>query len=225
VSFAPLDAAVGVAYHLVSGLADALGPVFGGAAAAAAIVLATVVVRLALVPLRVRQLRAQRAGAALAPRVAALRDKHRRNPERLARELTELYRSERTSPFAGILPALAQMPFFLVLYRLLYTPTIGGTPNRLLHHTLFGVPLAAHASAGAAVFVALAALLALLGWWTGRRLGPDAPRLARLLPYASAAFVFVLPLAGGLYLLTSTAWTALETAVLKPPLPGAGVPS
>jgi YidC/Oxa1 family membrane protein insertase len=220
VSLPPLDAAVGVAYHLVTGLAVGVAPVFGGAATATAIVLATLVVRLLLVPLRVRQMRAQRAAAALAPRVAELRARHGRDPGRLARELAELYRSERTGPFAGLLPALAQAPFFLVLYRLLNTATIDGTPNRLLHHTLLGVPLGAHWTSGPAVFLAIAGLLVLLGWWAAHRLGPDVPGPVRLLSYASAAALLVLPLAAGLYLLTSAAWTALETAVGTPPGPG-----
>jgi YidC/Oxa1 family membrane protein insertase len=184
-TFAPLDAAVGVAHHLVTGLADAVAPVFGGAAAAAAVVLVTAAVRLLLVPLRLRQ-----------------------------------FRADRTRPFAGLLPALAQAPFVLVLYRVFATSTPGA---------LLGVPLGDHWTSGAlfgphaVVFAVLVGLLVLLGWWSARRLG-DAPLLMRLLPYGTAVVALVVPLAAGLYLVTSTAWTALELAVFNPPPPPGGTP-
>src|SRR6266567_1922986 len=63
---ARLDAAIGVAYHLVLML--------GGGAAA--IVVATAALRLLLLALTIRQVRAERARAALAPRLAELRERY-----------------------------------------------------------------------------------------------------------------------------------------------------
>ena len=142
--FTLFDDAVVAAYHLVSGVAVALAPLGGGLAAAAAIVLFTVAVRLALLPLSYYAIRGQAAQARLAPQVMALRKRHARQPERLQRELTELYRREGTGMFAGYLPLLLQLPFFAVMYRLFRLGTIGGQPNSLLSHGLFGAPLGSH---------------------------------------------------------------------------------
>jgi YidC/Oxa1 family membrane protein insertase len=226
--FAVLDGAVRVAYDLVTGLTSALHPLTGGLSAALAIVVFTAGVRLALLPLSRRQAAAGRARLRLAPQVEKLRERHRDDPLRAHQEMTALYRAEGTSMFAGIGPALLQLPVFTVVYRLFLSPAVGGHANLLLAHTLFGVPLGRRwlLSAGAfgphgLVFLGLFALLALVAWWTSRRMyagqtppaGPLGPVL-RLLPFGTVAVAAYVPLAAGLYLLTSTAWSAAERAVL-----------
>ena len=78
------------------------------------------------------------------------------------------------------------------------------------------------------MFLGLFALLAAVAWagtLIARRVArpsPSAPArptgamgaLIRVLPYATVAVAAVLPLAAGLYLLTTTAWSAAERAVL-----------
>ncbi|MFE4976184.1 YidC/Oxa1 family membrane protein insertase [Kitasatospora sp. NPDC056651] len=158
---AVLDPAVAVAHAVVSAIADVLPT-------ASAIVLFTVAVRLALHPLARAAARGEKARATLAPKVAALNRKFEDRPEQLREAMAELYRKERVSPFAGCLPMLVQIPFFSVMYRLFTTP------NDLLDHTLFGVPLGLHVSGahGAgqwAVFGALFAGLAAVGYVNFRR--------------------------------------------------------
>ena len=166
-----LGVPVGAAYYLVSALAHLLTPVAGGLAAAAATVLFTVVVRLLIAPLSLRALRGQAAMARLAPKVQALQKRYGRQPEHFKRELTALYKREGTSPFAGILPLLAQWPFLSVTYLLFRSATVNGTPNQLLSNGLFGVPLGAHWLSGAGLlsvhnvlFLAVFALLAAVCW-------------------------------------------------------------
>src|SRR5205809_8132669 len=110
-SFPPLDAAVSGVYPIVVQIAGALG------GASIAIVVCTLLIRLALLPLSLVAARGERARAALAPQVQELRRKYAKDPQRLATELSGLYRSAGTSPFAGLLPNLLQAPFFLVAYR------------------------------------------------------------------------------------------------------------
>ena len=177
----PVDAA----YHLVFALTHLLAPVAGGLAAVLAIVLFTAAVRLLISPLSFRALRGQAAVARLAPQVQALRRRHGRQPERFQRELTALYKREGTSPFASILPLLAQWPFLSVMYLLFRSASVGGAQNRLLSDGLFGVPLGAHWLSGAgllsvhnALFVGVFALLAALCWLSARlakQVAPAAP--------------------------------------------------
>ncbi|MFL6076842.1 MAG: YidC/Oxa1 family membrane protein insertase [Mycobacteriales bacterium] len=222
---------VGVASHAVTATAAGLAPVLGGASAAAAIVACTMAVRLALVPLALAQVRAERARTALAPKVADLRRRHQGDAAALGRELTALYRAEGVSPLAGCLPALAQWPVFSILYRLSVAANVGGHPNGLLAAHLLGVRLGARypatlAAAGpfaphALVFGVLLAALAAVAYGSVRRLRRTAPPaadasavLARVLPFGTVAAAAVLPLATGLYLLTTTTWTLAERAVL-----------
>jgi YidC/Oxa1 family membrane protein insertase len=225
----PVDAA----YHLVSGLTGILTPVLGGLAAVAAIIAFTMAVRLLLMPLSLRALRGQAAQARLAPQLAALRQRHGKQPERLQREMAALYKREGTSMFAGFAPLLLQWPFLSVMYLLFRSPTVGGTANTLLTHDLLGVPLGAHwlsgagpASAQGAVFLGLFVLLAGLCWLsarlgrlmtaraTGTSPAPGAAGspalLIRALPYLTVVVAAFAPLAAGIYLLTTLAWSLGE---------------
>lgn len=177
----PVDAA----YYLVFALTHLLTPVAGGLAAAVAIVLFTAAVRLLISPLSLRALRGQAAMARLAPQVQALRTRYGRQPERFSRELTALYKREGTSPFAGILPLLAQWPFLSVMYLLFRSATVDGTQNQLLSNGLFGVRLGAHWLSGAgllsvhdALFLAIFAILAALCWLSARLAKRAAPTAA-----------------------------------------------
>ncbi len=192
-----LGVPVGAAYHLVFALTHLLTPVAGGLAAVAAIVLFTAAVRLLTCPLSLRALRGQAAMARLAPQVQSLRTRYGRQPERLQRELTALYKREGTSPFAGILPLLAQWPFLSVMYLLFRSATVGGAQNQLLSDGLLGVPLGAHWLSGAgllsvhdALFLAVFAVLAALCWLSARlakRAAPAAAASAAAAPAGAAA--------------------------------------
>ena len=142
--FALLGACVAVAYHLVSGLARILAPLAGGLAPVLAIIACTAAVRLLLAPLSYYSLRGQASQARLLPKVRELQQRHEGQPDRLQRELSQLYKREGTGVLAGCLPALLQLPFFSVLYRLLESRTIDGRPNSLLSHDLLGAPLGSH---------------------------------------------------------------------------------
>ena len=221
----PLDAA----YHLVCALTGVLTPVLGGLAAVAGIIIFTMAVRMLIAPLSFRALRGQAAQARLAPQIQALYKRHGKQPERFQRELAALYQREGSSPLSGLWPILAQWPFLSVMYLLFRSPSVAGGPNQLLAHGLLGVPLGTHVLSGAgllgaqgAVFLGVFAILAALCWLSARvgrgmvpASGPSVSArggklIGSVLPYITVAFAAFLPLAGVLYLLTTTAWTTAE---------------
>jgi YidC/Oxa1 family membrane protein insertase len=166
---------VDVVYHLVSGFTAVLTPVLGGAAAVAAIIALTLAVRAILTPLSFRAMRGQAVQARLAPQLQALRARYAKQPERLQREMAALYKREGTSMFAGLTPILLQWPVLSVVYLLFRSSQVGGKPNTLLSHDLFGVPLGMHWLSGAGpaslqglVFAGVLALLVGLCWLSGR---------------------------------------------------------
>ncbi|MEV0234767.1 membrane protein insertase YidC [Nonomuraea sp. NPDC050786] len=195
-----------------------------GGSAALGIVLFTLAVRLLLLPLDVRRDRAMKVRERLAPKLRELQKRHARNPERLSGEMSALFAKEGTSPFAGFLPMLAQLPFMWLMYR------VATHPTALVGHDLFGAPLGQQVAGVVAnyglvsmpvlVFVMVIALVAAVAWLSARniKVAEDQPqwlrRLLPWLPYGSVLAALVLPLAGALYLLVSTAWAAGERAVL-----------
>jgi len=220
-----LEAPVSGAYHLLSSLVTALQPLTGPWAAVIAIVVCTLLVRLCLLPLSVRAHRGLRARAALTPHLKKLTERHRDNPERLQRELAKLQAEHGTSLFAGMLPTFAQLPFFWLMYTLFSRALVGGETNQLISGTLLGAPLGLHWPVFAATpgFVILAVLLAVVAYFSARlalrqlddSATPLSRRLAMLLPFGALLTVAFVPLAAGLYVLTTTTWTVVERAVLQ----------
>jgi len=220
------DVPVSIAAALVAGLADVLQPAAGDLATALAIVLFTAAVRLLLVPLSVAAAKGERARARLMPKVQALQKRHAKNPERLKREMAALYEAEGATPVAGCLPMFAQIPFFMVMYRLFVSATVAGHQNALLAHTLLAAPLGQNwigvlggglFSPPSLVFVGLFVLLGAVAVWSSRRVAADGPMgaVAKVMPFGTVVFAAFVPLAAGLYLVTSGAWAAVERAVLQ----------
>src|ERR1022692_1328010 len=267
VMFSLLGVAVGAAYHVVSAYVQVLAPVTGSLATVAAIIAFTMTARLLLLPLSLSAARGQASQARLLPQVTDLRKRHAGHPDRLRIELSALYQRENASALAGCLPALLQLPFFSVMYRLFLDRTVNGRPNGLLSHSLLGAPLGSHLlsgtgplSAQGAVFLGLLGLIAVVAWISARAArraaipgagtqpgkaaqpgksaqpgkpaqpGKSAPSaavpgwLTRVLPYITVVIAAFVPLAAGIYLLTTTAWTTAERTLLRRRILPAGRP-
>src|SRR6187551_4057151 len=111
-----LISAVLLFWHQVFG--DIFGPA-SGAAWALSIIGLTLVIRAALIPLFVKQIKSSRNMQLLQPKVKELQKKYGHDRERLAQETMALYKETGTNPFASCLPILLQMPIFLALFRLI----------------------------------------------------------------------------------------------------------
>lgn len=83
-----------------------------------------IVVRAALVPLFVKQIKSQRKMMEIAPQLKKIQEKYRGKKDQLSREAMSretmaLYKKNGTSPVSGCLPLLVQMPIFFSLYSVL----------------------------------------------------------------------------------------------------------
>ena len=92
----------------------------------------TLVVRTALIPLFVKQIKSSRNLQLIQPKVKELQKQHGHDRERLAQETMKLYRETGTNPFASCLPIVIQMPVFLALFRLLDQAARDGTGHGVL---------------------------------------------------------------------------------------------
>lgn len=241
----PIAAVLDGAHVVLMGLAGLLDPIIGASSAAAAIVLVTILVRIALIPVGISQAKAEQTRGRLAPQLAQLRRRHGTDPERLRREMLALYSAEGTSPFAGCLPLLIQAPVLGAIYALFILPTIAGHPNLLLEQTFLGVPLGSSLAGSIAsgaltpgallVFAVVIGSIALVGEVTRRvfrvQLGspadapavaPAAQRLIGLLQFVTAAIAAFVPLAAALYLFVTVAWTLGQRVVLRRAYPLTG---
>jgi YidC/Oxa1 family membrane protein insertase len=84
-----------------------------------AIILLTIVVRVALFPLNQKSYKSMKEMQALQPKVAELREKYKKNPQEMNRKMMELYRTHKVNPMGGCLPIAFQMPVFIALFQAL----------------------------------------------------------------------------------------------------------
>ncbi|MGA2775148.1 MAG: membrane protein insertase YidC [Candidatus Omnitrophota bacterium] len=83
------------------------------------LVVFSLVIYLLLYPLTLKQMRSMKEMQALQPKIEALRQTHKDNPQKLNKEIMELYREHKVNPLGGCLPLLLQMPIFFALYQVL----------------------------------------------------------------------------------------------------------
>jgi len=86
-----------------------------------AIILLTVLIRLALWPLTTTQLRSSQKMAALKPHLDRIKAEHGHDKVRHQQEISKLYKEHGVNPLAGCLPLLLQIPVFIALYRVLFS--------------------------------------------------------------------------------------------------------
>jgi YidC/Oxa1 family membrane protein insertase len=81
-----------------------------------AIVIVTLLIKLAFYKLTAASGRSMAKMRNLAPRIKAIQERYKDDREQLGRQMMELYKREKINPLAGCLPILIQIPFFLAFY-------------------------------------------------------------------------------------------------------------
>ncbi|MBR7801454.1 membrane protein insertase YidC [Undibacterium fentianense] len=80
------------------------------------IVVFTIAIKLALFPLSAAGYRSMAKMKVVTPKMTALKEKYKNEPQKLNMAMMELYKTEKINPLGGCLPILIQMPIFLSLY-------------------------------------------------------------------------------------------------------------
>ncbi|MFF5447483.1 membrane protein insertase YidC [Streptomyces sp. NPDC012888] len=130
------------------------GALFGpdsGWAWGLSIVSLVILIRICLIPLFVKQIKATRGMQALQPKMKAIQERYKNDKQRQSEEMMKLYKETGTNPLSSCLPILAQSPFFFALYHVLATvangKTIGVLDQQLVDSArsarIFGAPIAA----------------------------------------------------------------------------------
>ncbi len=105
-----------------------------------AIIALTVVVRIMLLPLTVKQTKSMYELQRIQPKIKELQEKYKKDKEKLQEETLKFYQENKVNPFGGCLPLLLQMPIFFALFRMLGTT---GTKPGLFPNYIASLPDAA----------------------------------------------------------------------------------
>ena len=84
-----------------------------------AIIIVTVLIKLALWPLTAKSYRSMKEMQKLQPKILKIREKYADDKEAMNREIMHMYKTFKVNPLGGCLPMLLQIPFFIAFYRVL----------------------------------------------------------------------------------------------------------
>lgn len=89
------------------------------------ILVATILIRLLVLPLMVKQIKSSKAMQALQPEMQKIREKYKNDPQKSQQETMALFQKHGINPLAGCLPMLVQMPILIAFYNaIIRTPEI-----------------------------------------------------------------------------------------------------
>jgi YidC/Oxa1 family membrane protein insertase len=214
----PLDLLEGPLRSLLDFLHENINLTYGWS-----IVVLTIIVRLCLLPLVIKQYASMRRMQAVAPQLKELQAKYKGNRTKLNEELMKFYKDEEINPFSSCLPLVAQLPVFIALYYVLKEFAKDASVNSGAVSFMWAVPDVREQLTdigwGAFVIVGIYALSQLLS--TELSATPNMPasqrRIMRFLPLVVVLFVFQFPVPAGLviYWMTTNLWTAGQQLVMR----------
>jgi YidC/Oxa1 family membrane protein insertase len=223
-------------HNLLYGIHDHLGISW-----AWSIVVLTIIVRIALLPLTIKQMKAMQAMQRLQPEVKKLQAKYKHDRQRLNQEMMALYKEHKVNPLGSCLPLLLQFPIFIALFYELrsFSSQIshGHPPPGNLGWLGGFIPYDQNHPLGIAVHVNNAgwAGIVLVVVYIGSQLAATllAPStmdrtqryIFMAMPFVFTFVVINFPVGLMIYWITTNLWTVGQTAVIRkmmPPLPAGG---
>ena len=225
---------------------DLLEGPFGSDAWGWAIILLTVVVRIVLLPLAIKQTRSQRAMQALQPQMKKIQEKYkadkglmRSDPEKY-RELRAkqqeammgLYKEHGVNPASGCLPLLLQMPIFFALFRVLQ-PSENGIIQATTDATFYLFQSLTVQPSAAPIAWVLVILMAATTYFSSRQMIASTPASGQAaqqqkimmyaMPLMLAVFSYNMFVGVLLYWVTTNIWTIGQQYVMfRSTTPAAG---
>ena len=125
-AFAPFQALLDAIGWLLAAIFDLI-PNYG-----ISIIVLTIIIRLILFPLGMKQIKSMQAMQAIQPRVKDLQKKYKGNKQKIQEEQMKLYKEAGVNPLGGCLPLLLQFPILIAMYAVIRMPTlkpVEGTPQ------------------------------------------------------------------------------------------------
>ena len=199
------------------------------------IVALTILVRLLLVPLMVRQIHSMQNLQSHAPQMKEIQRKYKGDKQKQNEELMRFYRENRINPASSCLPLVAQFPVFIGLYYTLrafskHPPCVGHAPKYCVHHGDFSwlhvVPnIAAHANSHWSGYLLLAiyAISQMASTFLmGTTMDKTQRTLLLIMPLVFLAVVARFPAGLVLYWMTTNLWTVGQGLITRRLMPKPG---
>jgi YidC/Oxa1 family membrane protein insertase len=115
-AFAPWQALLDGLGWILAAIYDVVGN-FG-----LSIIVLTILIRVVLLPLGIKQIKSMQHMQAIQPQIKALQKKYKGNKQKIQEETMKLYRDAGVNPLGGCLPLLLQFPILIAMYSVLRSP-------------------------------------------------------------------------------------------------------
>jgi YidC/Oxa1 family membrane protein insertase len=183
-----------------------------------AIILLTVIIKVAFYPLTKKSFESMKAMQKLQPEMAKIRERLQDKPEEMNREIMELYKRHKVNPLGGCLPMLLQLPVFFGLYSALrnaialrHAPFIGwitdlSAPDRL---GTIQLPFVAHPGIPV-LTLTMGVSMFLQQWMTPSAADPQQQRVMMIMPLMFTFMFINFPAGLSLYWLTNNLLTIAQ---------------
>jgi YidC/Oxa1 family membrane protein insertase len=186
------------------------------------IVALTILVRMALVPLMVRQIHSMQSLQVHAPEMKAIQQKWKHDRQRQNEELMKFYKENKINPAASCLPLVAQFPVFLALYFVLRhfeKDTLPDYPGSL--DWLHLVKITDHVSTGWGPLLLVIYVLSQLtsSWYMSTTMQGAQRWMLMVLPIAFVPFLLHFPAGLMIYWLTTNLWTTGQGVITRRLIP------
>jgi YidC/Oxa1 family membrane protein insertase len=187
-----------------------------------AIILLTIVTRIAILPLSLKQIRSMRSLQAHQPEIKKIQEKYKDDRQRMQREMMAFYQENKINPFASCVPLLLQLPVFMALFYLLRSDDFqeeihapGSNPD------FFGITLDEKAVGAALIILVVLYFVTMVG--STSIMAASAEGNQRLLMYALPVFftplIISFPAGLVIYWITTNVWTMGQQWVVKKLIP------
>jgi len=176
------------------------------------IVFLTVLVRAALFPLTIRQVKNMRAVQELKPEMDSIRAKYKDDRRKQQEATMELYKKRRVNPLAGFLPVLVQIPVFVTMYQVIRNHE-EAFPSFASGGLLWFTDLT-RADPYFVLPVLSASILVAAGSISSRNVDPGHRRMMWLLPIAFTTFIARFPAGLFVYWVTSNTVTLVQNCLI-----------
>ncbi|OGL43384.1 MAG: hypothetical protein A2042_03835 [Candidatus Schekmanbacteria bacterium GWA2_38_11] len=101
------------------------------------IIVITLIIKIFFIPFTQKSFKSMQAMQKLQPQIKALRERYKKEPQKLNQETMELYKKNKVNPLGGCLPMVLQIPVFIAFYNVLLSSIeLRGAPFFLWIHDL-----------------------------------------------------------------------------------------
>lgn len=90
------------------------------------IIIFTIIIRLILLPLNLKQMKSQNVMQEIQPEIKKIQEKYKNDPQKAQQEMMKLYKEKGASPMSGCLPLLIQLPILWALFAVFRSINTGG---------------------------------------------------------------------------------------------------